>query len=152
MSLFIEFNFDLDDPVQDPPVPAPRMFDEAIFHFEESPPESMLSQLGLTGRFAGEIFGTQSRLHIFSVAICGPKARFIRWDRAGAVVSRNFDYIQSPDILTSFFWRCFHATDLERGHAPTVLKASEDVDSTSAYDVIEKSLVLMGNYWRHSSR
>ncbi|RDB29803.1 hypothetical protein Hypma_013875 [Hypsizygus marmoreus] len=54
--------------------------------------------------YATAQLGLQFRTHIFSVLLCGAYARFIRWDRTGAIVSARFDYTAS-DALLQFFWR-----------------------------------------------
>ena len=39
------------------------------------------------------------RVHIFCVLVCGTYARFIRWDRDGAIVIRRFDYVYQTSPL-----------------------------------------------------
>ncbi|KAI0308449.1 hypothetical protein OF83DRAFT_1020036, partial [Amylostereum chailletii] len=45
--------------------------------------------------YAHALLSMQFRLYCFSFLIFGSKARFIRWDRAGAVVSEAFDYVKT---------------------------------------------------------
>ena len=47
---------------------------------------------------------TQFPVHMFSVLVCGRHARLMRWDRAGAIVTNSFDYVDKPDFLAKFFW------------------------------------------------
>jgi hypothetical protein len=49
--------------------------------------------------------------------------RFIRWDRAGAIVSESFDYIKSPHILVQFFWNYARLPSDRRGYDSTVSAA-----------------------------
>ncbi|KAF9475140.1 hypothetical protein BDN70DRAFT_865329 [Pholiota conissans] len=131
MSLFLEFVLDPnDDPFEDPPLDT---YDKNNFDFERETKESKLIRSRI-GRYSASISGTQFRLNVFSVSICGPKARFIRWDRAGAIVSRSFNYIQSPNILATFFWCYSHASRLDRGHDPSVSKPSKK-EKEAAVDV-----------------
>lgn len=44
----------------------------------------------------------QHRRFVFSVSIQGAKARFLRWDRNGVIVSHEFDYTQDPGKLLDF--------------------------------------------------
>ncbi|KDQ30009.1 hypothetical protein PLEOSDRAFT_1025547, partial [Pleurotus ostreatus PC15] len=60
---------------------------------------------GQIASYAGVIMAMQFRSHLFSVLICGKYARFIRWDRSCAIVSRRFDYTLYPSILFNFYHR-----------------------------------------------
>lgn len=71
--------------------------------------------LGQLASYAKESFAHQHRTHLFQLLIAGKFARFIRWDRAGAVVSDRFDYMEQPWILAEFFWQYSHMSDAERG-------------------------------------
>ncbi|KAH7886496.1 hypothetical protein F5I97DRAFT_1926749 [Phlebopus sp. FC_14] len=59
--------------------------------------------------------GSQFRSFSFSVLIMGKQARFMRWERAGVVVSRRFNYIEDPSLLADFFWRFSHLSPDHRG-------------------------------------
>ena len=56
--------------------------------------------------------------------LCGLSARFIRWDRRGATVTRSFDYIKEPHILASFFWCYAHLNHGQRGYDTSFSPAS----------------------------
>ncbi|KAF8067990.1 hypothetical protein FPV67DRAFT_1780966 [Lyophyllum atratum] len=62
----------------------------------------------------------QHRRFAFIIFIGDPYVRFIRWDRAGAVVSEKFDYREDSRPLIEFLWRFTHADDAGRGNDPTV--------------------------------
>ncbi|KAH9932693.1 uncharacterized protein BXZ73DRAFT_26617, partial [Epithele typhae] len=89
------------------------------------PPRSFINpectqHLGQIVNYALEIVKRQHRRHVFSISLCGSKARFIRWDRAGAIVSRSFDIHDDPDSLCEFLW-CFSAINqTDRGLDCTV--------------------------------
>ncbi|KAF9784080.1 hypothetical protein BJ322DRAFT_1125579, partial [Thelephora terrestris] len=66
----------------------------------------------------------QHRLFAFSLVICGKKARFIRWDREGAVVSAAIDCSQRPDLVIDFLRRFNQLTPEQRGLDPTAVPAT----------------------------
>lgn len=68
----------------------------------------------------------QHRTHTFSVSIIGHNARFIRWDRSGAVVSAAFNYITGNNYLSEFLWRYEKATDELRGFDTSAVRATLD--------------------------
>ncbi|EPQ50675.1 hypothetical protein GLOTRDRAFT_14307, partial [Gloeophyllum trabeum ATCC 11539] len=55
--------------------------------------------------YAAEIFAYQHRTHLFSLVILGHYARFVRWDRSGAVFSKKINYADKPKLLSDFIWR-----------------------------------------------
>ena len=59
------------------------------------------------GRDKGGQITHQFRCFAFSIFIIGKFVRFIRWDRAGAVVSNRFDY---PLPLAKFLFNCSHSS------------------------------------------
>ena len=64
-------------------------------------------------------------------------ARFIRWDRAGAVVTARFDYVANPQQLADFFWCFAHMDDVQRGLDPTVCPATKK-EATRFRDAAQK--------------
>ncbi|KAH8115724.1 hypothetical protein DFH11DRAFT_1702549 [Phellopilus nigrolimitatus] len=81
--------------------------------------------IGRIVSYAAEACARQHRMFYFSVSIHGHHARLIRWDRAGAVVSRSFNYRQNPELFCKFLWRFGHANPTQHGYDPTVAVASE---------------------------
>ncbi|KAG1753807.1 uncharacterized protein EDB91DRAFT_418361 [Suillus paluster] len=79
---------------------------------------------------ADAFFATQFRRFGFSILVCGYLARFVRWDRAGAIVSRRFDYTDDSLPLAQFLWRLNCASPERRGVdmsvTPATLAESED--------------------------
>lgn len=57
----------------------------------------------------------QHRLFVFSIFIFGTQARFLRFDRAGCLVSARFDYKEHPEFLVSFLWGYSHLNKRARG-------------------------------------
>ncbi|KAH9932696.1 uncharacterized protein BXZ73DRAFT_77414 [Epithele typhae] len=71
--------------------------------------------LGQIINYALEVVKRQHRQHVFSVSLCGTSARLIRWDRAGAVVSRAFDILTHPHLLCEFLWCYARISQHDRG-------------------------------------
>src|ERR1700691_1540339 len=113
MELFVELKFaETSDPFRDPKDPLQPQAEN--FHFENDSDVSQLNR-GQLCSYAAAHAGSQFRVHTFTISICGRSARFIRWDRRGATVTRSFDYIKDPHILAYFFWRCVHLNHSQRG-------------------------------------
>lgn len=60
------------------------------------------------------------RAFIFSVLILKDQVRLIRWDRAGAVVTNRFNYIDNARLFMEFFWRNTYLLHGERGRHPSI--------------------------------
>ncbi|KAK7030413.1 hypothetical protein VNI00_014157 [Paramarasmius palmivorus] len=58
--------------------------------------------------WAGTQMVSEHRTHAFSVLVTRDSARLLRWDRAGVVVTRKFDYTKEP-WLVDFVWSFNHA-------------------------------------------
>jgi hypothetical protein len=102
--------------------PTPRA--EKI-RFENDSDVSRLN-IGQLCSYAVAHAGLQFCVHAFTLFVCGRSARFIRWDRAGATVTRSFDYIKEPHILANFFWRYAHLNHSQRGYDTSVSPASPE--------------------------
>ncbi|TBU29031.1 hypothetical protein BD311DRAFT_837183 [Dichomitus squalens] len=72
----------------------------------------------------------QHRRHYFTFSVSGKWIRFIRWDRAGAVVSERFNILKHSELFCQFFWRFAHITDAERGYDLTVEPATPEQEET----------------------
>ncbi|KAK0439070.1 uncharacterized protein EV420DRAFT_1202383 [Desarmillaria tabescens] len=57
----------------------------------------------------------QYRSHLFTNLICGRFARFIRWDRSGAIVSKRFDCTKETTLIFEFYKRFAQLTPSQRG-------------------------------------
>lgn len=76
--------------------------------------------------YATEWCSWQHRTFAFTVCIFGSYARFIRWDRSGAVVSERFNYQEDSHLLSTFLWRFVHLKPKDRGRDTTVRDASQE--------------------------
>ena len=66
--------------------------------------------------YVTEIFARQPRVFLYTVYMVGSRARLLRWDRSGYVVSESFDIRERPDILCEFVWRFSQSSPGGRGH------------------------------------
>ncbi|KAK0496650.1 hypothetical protein EDD18DRAFT_171205 [Armillaria luteobubalina] len=70
--------------------------------------------------YAGATMMVQHRSHFFTILICGRFARFVRWDRSGAIVSKRFNYTQEKTLIFNFYSRFAQLSPSQRGKDPTV--------------------------------
>ncbi|TFK82040.1 hypothetical protein K466DRAFT_444550, partial [Polyporus arcularius HHB13444] len=75
-----------------------------------------------------EMFARQHRVCAFTMSMFGSRARFLRWDRAGCVVSESFDIRTQPDLLCDMLAGFAAASRYGRGHDPTVEMALAEED------------------------
>ncbi|OBZ73849.1 hypothetical protein A0H81_06455 [Grifola frondosa] len=88
---------------------------------------------GQLADYAMHVLARQHRQFLFMIAICRDRARLLRWDRVGAVVSKPFDYIKSPELLGGWVYRYAKMTPAQRGFDPTAtLATSDEVDMLKA--------------------
>ena len=71
---------------------------------------------GKLAHCAGTQHSLQFRHFSFSVLIEGDRARFLRWDPAGTIVTAAFDYHKRCDLMADFLWRFDHLSAEQRGH------------------------------------
>ncbi|KAF8801967.1 hypothetical protein BYT27DRAFT_7046541, partial [Phlegmacium glaucopus] len=71
----------------------------------ETDTESGIHTRGQIAAYAGVGLSMSFRNHFFSMLIIGRYARFIRWDRRGAIVTRRFDYTKHPLQIFNFYLR-----------------------------------------------
>lgn len=110
--------------------------DKATYFDDVTEETSQRTQRHITS-FAAEQFLHQHRTFIFSILICGTNARFIRWDHAGAIASRHFDYQDDSSLLAEFFWRYGHISSPQRGVDSTVRRASSFEQESLRVAVVE---------------
>ena len=105
----------------------PKHFPFASRHTPRSPflPTSRARRLsrGQLALYAGMLLAHQPRAAAFIISAVRDRARLIRFDRAGARVSEEFDYIARPDVLGTFLARFAHGRPAERGRDPTAVLA-----------------------------
>ncbi|KAG1762982.1 hypothetical protein EDD22DRAFT_846735 [Suillus occidentalis] len=80
--------------------------------------------LGQITSYTSAQLGAQYRTHAFSVLIICNRARIIRWDREGAIVTNAFNYFHEPH-LADFFHRFSRASPALRGVDTSVTPASD---------------------------
>ena len=100
------------DDVKDDP------FDDDAKDFEPSGGHRK-ENLGQILSYCALVCAKQHRTHLFTAIIFGNMARLVRWDRAGVVVTRKFNYVENPHMLGRFFWRIARLCDAQRGYDPT---------------------------------
>ncbi|KAH0834976.1 hypothetical protein J3R83DRAFT_10690 [Lanmaoa asiatica] len=85
---------------------------------------------GQLAHYAGAQHSLQFRHFSFSIVVEGDRARFLRWDPAGTVVTAAFNYRTSPEILAEFLWRFDQLEAKGRGHDESIRPAEleDDVD------------------------
>ncbi|KAI1793362.1 hypothetical protein LXA43DRAFT_885991 [Ganoderma leucocontextum] len=94
--------------------------------------------------YATEIFARQHRVCVFSISMSGSHARFIRWDRAGCVVSRSFDTRTDPGILCEFLARFSQTDNAGRGHDVTVEPALPEQEQLFRKAIVEHVRFQLG--------
>ncbi|KAI0833457.1 hypothetical protein BC628DRAFT_1498844 [Trametes gibbosa] len=77
-------------------------------------------------KVAIESLNLQHRTFLFTAFIVETKARLLRWDRAGVVVSHEFDIGAEPGWLFNFVHRVATSTREAQGFDTTVTDADED--------------------------
>ena len=75
---------------------------------------------GQIAAYASVALSIVFRKHFFSMLILGRYARFIRWDRRGAVVTHWFDYTKHPLYIFNFYLRYGQLGLFQRGFDPAV--------------------------------
>lgn len=117
MELFVELKHDTSsDPFRD--LPSDDMEERDSISGDETRGQCLL--------YAANQLAYQHRLFAFSLVICGKRARFIRWDREGVVVSKGVDYSKHPDLVINFLRRFNQLTDEQRGLDPTATPATPE--------------------------
>ncbi|KAG2746053.1 hypothetical protein P692DRAFT_20678448, partial [Suillus brevipes Sb2] len=81
--------------------------------------------LGQITSYAAAQLSAQYRTHAFSVLVIRNRARIIRWDREGAIVTDIFDYNQES-YLADFFYCLARASPALRGIDTSVTPASAE--------------------------
>lgn len=75
---------------------------------------------------AAELMYRQHRTHVFTFYVLKSRARLLRWDRAGLIISEPIDLLQKPGDFLNFFYRLAAMTPEELGYDTTATLASED--------------------------
>ena len=130
MDLFVKFKAaESSDPFCDPVGDVRRR----KFCFEKDSDGARLVR-GQLASYAAALAGSQFRVHTFSVLVCGKYARFIRWDRDGAIVTERFNYMQQSHFLARFFWQYNYLDPRQRGYDTSISSIDpENTDIRKSY-------------------
>ncbi|KAI5116676.1 hypothetical protein M0805_003317 [Coniferiporia weirii] len=124
MELFVEFKAELDeDPFQ---VISPKSAKSKRKAGFVKNTELARASFGQITSYAAAHLSSSFRTHAFSVLVTADRARFIRWDRAGAIVSEPVKYSEDPALFAEFFRRFDQLTPEQRGHDMTVSVPTAD--------------------------
>lgn len=113
------------------PIEAKYTAESSAFHFEEGQGLLRNSRKGREAqtqiaKYVSEIMVHQHRTFVFLLSICQTKARITRWDRAGCIVSKPFDFVEEPGKLLNFVFRLALMSQSELGHDTTAVLATEE--------------------------
>ncbi|KAA1467096.1 hypothetical protein DENSPDRAFT_227079 [Dentipellis sp. KUC8613] len=123
IQLFIERKPKSSDPFQDPAPDA----DRKEHHFVKTTSDEATESRGQMIAYASAQLTMQFRQFCFSISILdGNMARFIRWDRGGAIVTERFNFVENPEPLVEFLWRFNHLSPEERGMDTSVSPATAE--------------------------
>ncbi|ETW82699.1 hypothetical protein HETIRDRAFT_382749 [Heterobasidion irregulare TC 32-1] len=117
MELHIERKTASEDPFSDPKSRKSRQ----EHSFEHDSKASMKSRGQIISYTACQ-FASQHRCFTFSILFLDDHVRFIRWDRAGAIVTKRFNWRDDPKPLARFLWLFNHLSDAERGYDTSISK------------------------------
>ena len=106
------------DIVEDPPSGADRSIHDLCRIVDRK-------VLGQIADYVSRVLARQYRTFCYSIFVFGRKLRFMRWDRAGCIVTEAFDYLKESHHL-EFFWRLSHASLEQRGIDTSCRDASEE--------------------------
>jgi hypothetical protein len=136
MELWVEAK-SKNDPFQEPALL------EALARRDYEGSVTTIETIGRLIAYAVSHLGRGFRTHSFSVCLFKNRARLIRWDRAGAIVTKSFDYVKEP-LLVEFFMRFDQLTPEQRGEDSTVRIPSEE-------DILAASDFLTPKQWPEES-
>ncbi|GJE90344.1 fungal protein kinase-domain containing protein [Phanerochaete sordida] len=71
-------------------------------------------------KYVARLCHRQHRCFVLTAFIEGTGVRFMRWDRAGTIVSKLHDWAKDPDALLKFLWCLARCGRSELGFDPTV--------------------------------
>lgn len=131
--LTFERKDDSEDPFQDSAPDAEKPLHDYPFYDTLSAKRE--HSMGQIISYSISLRQSQHRTHCFSVLWLKSGLRFIRWDRAGAVVSVLVDFSKHGRLIAEFLHRYNHLSPAERGHDPTVTKPSLE-DRDAAWDML----------------
>lgn len=75
--------------------------------------------------YAALTFKHQHRCFLFTIIVCGPEARLLRWGRSGALLTEKFNYKRDSTILCNFFRKFARLSKVDQGIDTSVLVATD---------------------------
>ena len=90
--------------------------------------------------YANLLFYLQHRIFLVMLCVIGRRFRFLRWDYAGALVTKSVDYYENPELLCEFLWRISYLSPVQLGLDPTAVRLHIRPDHMKAMDDILKYL------------
>lgn len=90
--------------------------DEQPLDASEAFSRQLDSLLDRQKRHVLRLFKYQHRRYIQTAVVGGTRMRFVHWDRAGTMVSEDFDYIGDPEPLVTFFYLLLSGGRLAQGY------------------------------------
>ncbi|EED83810.1 predicted protein [Postia placenta Mad-698-R] len=98
--------------------------------------EGAIESRGQLSDYAMRLMRSQPRQFCFMVVVAGCYARILRWDRAGAIVSEAFEFVEDPSIMVTFLYNYMTMTQEERGFDTSVVAAPRhEIDEMIAWKV-----------------
>ncbi|TFK66440.1 hypothetical protein BDN72DRAFT_146954 [Pluteus cervinus] len=79
--------------------------------------QALLGEIALSSLMQ---LSSQYRTHVFSMLVFPKSVRFLRWDRAGVIVTRKIPLAQSGNLVATFFHRLQFASPCARGVDETI--------------------------------
>ena len=117
MELHIERKTASEDPFSDP-----KSRQSLQEHNFEHNSKAAMKNRGQIISYTACQFASQHRCFTFSILFLDDYVRFIRWDRAGAIVTKRFNWRDDPKPLARFLWLFNHLSDAERGYDTSISK------------------------------
>jgi len=139
--LFIEVKKGADQDIFTDPPEGPELHDykftvDTCMWDDSENLRNRTSALGQNAHYAHTIQTHQFRTCVFSLSISGSKARILRWERSGVLVTEAFDYKADSQILVDFVWRFVQAKDYQQGFDLT----AATVDSKEDRDLFREAI------------
>ncbi|EED78955.1 predicted protein [Postia placenta Mad-698-R] len=88
--------------------------------------DEAIESRGQLSDYAMHLMRSQPRQFCFMVVVAGCYAHILRWDRAGAIVSEAFEFVEDPSTMVTFLYNYMTMTQEERGFDMSVVEASDD--------------------------
>ncbi|KAI0782041.1 hypothetical protein C8Q75DRAFT_811974 [Abortiporus biennis] len=91
---------------------------------------------GQIGEHAAAIMERQHRTHFFSVVTIGITVRFLRWDRAGVIVTKPIAFNKDLTRFVKFFYRFARLIPEQHGEDLSILKPeAEDLEALENFRI-----------------